>query len=216
MSASRPRQTQVSEVSGSPLPSLCPLLWHCGCSMSLRATKRRPPDTVFRSTDQLPPPPPPLPVQAPRVPLDQLVQSALQDLLNVAGLEHEDSWEAAAPAPLPQPAPQQALPPRASASGQAAAAAATAPRRPSVPSNTSELAAVYAPEEPLPSAAGFEDEEAGLPAAAALRLYQARLRAAQADLTGLQATLKAKEAKLGSLEKELQQLRWALEGKPVP
>lgn len=179
--------------------------------MSLRATNRRPPDMLFRSTDPPPPPPPPLPTQAPPPPpLDQLVQSALQDLLSVAGLEHEDSWEAAAPVPLPQPPQQQALPPRASAGGQAAAAGATAPRRPSAPSTTSELAAVYAPEEPLPSAAGFEDEEAGLPPAAALRLYQARLRAAQTDLAGLQAVVKAKEAKLGGLEKELQQLRWVL------
>lgn len=152
-------------------------------------------------------------------PLDQLAQRALQDLLSVAGLEHEDSWEAAtAPDPLPQ-TPQQQQPPPPPASGQhpTLAGVPTTARRPSVhlgasgPSAASELAAVYAPEEPLPPAAGFEDDDgSGLPAAAALRLYQARLRAAQANLVGLQAALKAKEAKLGGLEKEAQQLRWVL------
>jgi len=145
------------------------------------------------------------------------VQSALQDLLSVAGLEHEDSWEVAAPVPLPQP--PQVQPPRASGTAQtpATTSASASARRPSLHlgassrSTASELAAVYAPEEPC-SAAGFEEEDAGLPPAAALRLYQARLRAAQADLAGLQAALKAKEAKLGGLEKEVQQLRWVLGG----
>ncbi|PRW56069.1 testis-expressed sequence 9 isoform X2 [Chlorella sorokiniana] len=206
MSAARSQQPRASggevnvAAAGLGLPA-CSRMHHPAGNQSPEKPPLTPTDTAAAA---FPSP------QAPRPALDQLVQSALQDLLSVAGLEHEDSWEAAAPAPLPQP-------PRASGSGQpAAATAGSAPataRRPSVhlgasgPSAASELAAVYASEEPLQSAAAFEEEEAGLPPAAALRLYQAWLRAAQADLAGLQAAVKAKEAKLGGLEKEVQQLR---------
>lgn len=212
MSAPRLQQRVSGEVSARASPALARLLrtargprrgiQGAGCAVAPNRCHRR------RRRLQAAPLPPAAP------PLEQLVQSALQDLLSVAGLEHEDSWEAAAPAPLPQPPQVQARP---SAHSQAPITGGrTSARRASAQlgafstaSASSELEAVYAQEEALPCAgAACDEEEAGLPPAAALRFYQARLRAAQADLAGMQAATKAKEAKLGSLEKEVQQLRW--------
>ena len=140
----------------------------------------------------------------PALDLQQVVQSALADLLSGAGaLHHEDSWEEpTALAPLPAaPATRRPTDQHPPAAQPAAAAAAGAARnaRPSEPSFSSTS---YDGEAPL--------QEGDLPPAAAARLYAARLRAAQGDVEGLQAALKARDSKLGALEKEVQQLRWVL------
>ncbi|PSC72703.1 testis-expressed sequence 9 isoform X1 [Micractinium conductrix] len=137
----------------------------------------------------------------PALDLQQVVQSALADLLSGAGaLHHEDSWEEpTALAPLPAaPATRRPTDQHPPAAQPAAAAAAGAARnaRPSEPSFSSTS---YDGEAPL--------QEGDLPPAAAARLYAARLRAAQGDVEGLQAALKARDSKLGALEKEVQQLR---------
>lgn len=144
--------------------------------------------------------------QAPTLDLQQAVQSALQDLMRAADLQHNDSWDASTRAPL---ADAQLQPARQTLSSDSLS------QRPSARGGRS--ASHLAPPAPPASAAAAatDDEQWGpvkerdLPPAAALRLYQARLRAAQDELAAAQAAVKARDSKLCGLEKEVQQLRFA-------
>ena len=140
----------------------------------------------------------------PTLDLQQAVQDALLDLLSVAGLQHEDSWETGT---LPPPAPGAGSAAPASARGEAQAPVATGRgsaffSAPKEPATTAAAAAALVDEEAV--------QEQDLPPAAAVRLYQARLRAAQGDLAGMQAAVKARDERLSALEKEVQQLRWVI------
>lgn len=132
---------------------------------------------------------------SPALDLHQTVQAALRDLLSVADLNHDDSWEVSASALPAAPGPQAVASARASRTSQATAAPG---------------ASACTVSQDLSLAAEEEEEEvreADLPPQAAARLYQARLRAAQAELAGLQDAVKGRDSKLGALEKEVQQLR---------
>lgn len=132
------------------------------------------------------------------------MQNALADLLSIAGLQHEDSWDASSGHPGATSAmPQLRGGGERPAPGPAASAASRSTRAPSFGAP---------PAEPHAAGQGEEEDEVqeqDLPPAAAARLYQARLRAAQGELESLQAAVKARDARLGGLEKEVQALRHA-------
>ncbi|KAL4857931.1 Testis-expressed protein 9 [Chlorella vulgaris] len=125
---------------------------------------------------------------APTSDIQQTVQDALRDLLSVASLTHEDSWEVET-TPPPAAAPQPCA--SGTTSGQQ--------RQPSTSASYHEGL--------LPATEGAELREQDLPPQAMARLYQARLRAAHTELVGLQDAIKSRDAKLSSIEKEVHQLR---------
>ena len=149
--------------------------------------------------------------------LHQTVQNALADLLSIAGLQHEDSWDAssglgATAARHPQLHEDSALPrlsgherpgpgPSACAAGRYCSTHAPSFGAPSLGPSGGAAAGEADKEEAI--------QEQDLPAVAEARLYQARLRAAQGELESMQAAVKAKDARLGGLEKEVQALRQA-------
>ena len=153
----------------------------------------------------------PLQAAAPTAALDlhQTVQNALADLLSIAGLQHEDSWDASSA----HPGATSALPQLRGGSerpgpGPAASAAGSSTRAPSFRALSIRPAGGAVAGE-----AEEEEEEVvqeqDLPPAAAARLYQARLRAAQGELESLQAAVKGRDARLSGLKKEVQALRQA-------
>lgn len=147
------------------------------------ALRTLPPPTGALPSHLLTPPRPAVqPQPAVAQGLQEAVQAALQDLLSVAGLQHEDSWDVTHPAdpPAPPQAPAGPLPSRGSGSGGRMSRPGAAPQ------HAAEERAPGDAELGLCASMAGEEGEHDLPPAAALRLCQARLRVAQADLASLQ------------------------------
>ena len=192
-----------------------PLTGHCGDVIAVgqralpaSAGGRQPTSSATRRVSRSP-----LQAAAPTAALDlhQTVQNALADLLSIAGLQHEDSWDASSA----HPGATSALPQLRGGSerpgpGPAASAAGSSTRAPSF------RALSMGPAGGAVAGEAEEEEEEeevvqeqDLPPAAAARLYQARLRAAQGELESLQAAVKGRDARLSGLKKEVQALRQA-------